>query len=80
MSYTTAEKQAMKEYLWRVEDGLNTASRDHFWGLGTPRPAEISEEDWKANIAAYGASLDRRAGSMHTYRVRRKAIRGHAVP
>lgn len=59
MPYTADEKQAMKEYLWRVEDGLNTASRDHFWSLGTPRPAEISEDDWHANIAAYGASLDR---------------------
>jgi|SwirhisoilCB1_FD_contig_31_1939878_length_562_multi_5_in_0_out_0_2 hypothetical protein len=57
MPYTAAEKQAMKDYLWRVEDGLNTASRDHFWGLGTPRPAEISEEDWRANIAARSTSL-----------------------
>jgi len=58
MSYTAAEKQAMKDYLWRVEDGLNTASRDHFWSLGT-RPAGVSKEDWQASISARGASLDR---------------------
>jgi hypothetical protein len=57
--YTEAEMKEIRDYIWRVEDGLNTASRDHFWGLGTPCPAEISEEDWQANITAHGASLDR---------------------
>lgn len=58
MSYTAAEKQAIKEYIWDVENALNTSSTNHFNSLGR-KPAGMSEETFHAAVAAESTRLNK---------------------
>jgi len=56
--YTKSELQGIKEYIWSVEDMLNTSTRDHHLSMAYGKPSDTSEEAWQAAIAAEGKRLD----------------------
>jgi hypothetical protein len=56
--YSKSQLQAIKEYIWDVENALNTSSTNHFNSLGR-KPAGMSEETYHSRVRAEGARLDK---------------------
>jgi hypothetical protein len=55
--YSGKELKAIKEYVWNVEDMLNTSTRDHHLSMAYGKPSDTSETDWQNAIAAEGKRL-----------------------